>query len=646
MFSSWFFSYSASPDVGAAKEPLTPLPPKLHLRSPSVASAIHQSPPSSPSLPLGERPEDAGGQSSRFGGHSFAELLLSRNLRESVLLHEGAECHGDGTEGTGRENSMLVLPGGEFAVVGPEAHLLLQELHRLRISVAQKTRRRTAYHAGALSLVVLGVTVWFLVETRRISNLSLLGLLSASLIAFLHFSLAFTNMVLAFVWKTELSTRCEWGIGSAWTLSDKGDACPEGKRVGWKGWAVAAGVRLVVTTPFLAIWLFFLRRYNLALHTPYRISPSALPSSELRSLLERHRADIVPLSSTAHAGHAHHLPHGTDAGGNDALPAMPDRAAHYALVSEGEESMMWSYRGSEVSRVTSHAAGGGAGGKPGGGVGGWVGAKVWGGMGWLFGVQPYPQAVEDKEKLAAEGGDQEKQGLGRRQLDEEEEASFVGETRPAPSILSGHSNALSWLSPEQHEDAASSASDYRSLFTGLRRPPSSSSFSFTSSSNKRHSNGTVISSAPLLDRPLPPPGEGDEILEAGADLPPPPPPPKDLHHASHGSSGSSQGAIVYVRMSDGRLVRRLSTIASVSEAGFSSSSPSLGQSSSERHHYFGLSRSDLTGSGSHSGSGRSGSESFATAAEVFAFHGEQEQEVLIVEDGTGEVVEEWRQRNE
>ncbi|GAA5918363.1 hypothetical protein JCM6882_007300 [Rhodosporidiobolus microsporus] len=690
MFSSWFSSPSSPPGdndtdpEAASHEPLTPLPPKLHLRAPSTPSVLHASPPSSPTATAAEGGEPA----TRFEGRSFAELL-SRDPRESVLMHEGEGCDAGGATdtsraGVARENSMLVLPGGEFAVVGPDASLLLQELHRLRTFTAQKTRRRTAHVAGALSLVVLAVTGWFLVEAcgalvksggkgrgkerwvemgfllavlalwvvvfaflraRRLSPLSLLGLLSAALIAFLHLSLALTNLVLAFVWKVELSQRCDWGVGAAWTMGAKGEVCGEGEGVGGKGWAAAAGVRLVVTVLFLALWLFTLRRYNVALHTPLRISPSALPSSELRSLLERHRADIVPLSSSAHA---HPQPLGEGEG--DALPAMPERAAHYALVSEGEESRMWSYRGSEVSRVSSTMRRGEKTSEQ-GGVGAWMGAKVWGGVGWLFGVRPHEQAAaggEDEEKaLHGEG----EKPLARSPRDEDEEASFVG-APPAPSIPSRPSYAASWLSPERRDsDDSSPSSDYRSLFSGLRRPPSTSSFSFSSSSrsDKRHSTGTVASCAPLLERPLPPAAVEEDDPEEPA-LPAPPPPPKDAppvhpHSHTHGSSGSSQGAIVYVRMSDGRLVRRLSTIASVSEAGYSHSSPSSPARGMSR------SRSDLTGhSMSGSGSGRSGSESFATAAEVFAHHqqggGDGEEEVLIVEDGTGEVVEEWRRRNE
>ncbi|BGP19743.1 hypothetical protein JCM10213v2_007860 [Rhodosporidiobolus nylandii] len=553
---------------------------------------------------------------------------------------------------------MIALPGGDFAVTGPDARMLLEELHRLRISVAQKRRRRTAYLAGALSLIVLIVTVWYLVEaagsliakggkgrgalryvdlafclvvlaswpvillflrSRRISRLALAGLVSAALSAFLHFSLAFTNFILAFVWKDELDGRCDWGIGVDWALGDKGEVCATSS-FGWRGWAVAAAVRLTLTTILLVVWLFTLRRYNLALHTPFRIDPSALPSSELRSLLERHRADIVPLSS-AHPLHAHH-PH--DGHGADYLPSMPDRAAHYALVSEGEESQLYSYRGSEHTRNGS-GANADDGGK--GGVGAWVGAKFWGGVGYLFGVQPYSATSSSPEE--EEKGDPEKRAGGlRRPLDREEDGFDPVALEDPHDLEARHAFSASFLAPHPQNERQ----EYRSLFSDLRRPPSSSSLSFSS---KRHSASTVASASPLLHRPLSGPEEADDPANE-RDLPAPPPPAKDL--PSHGSSGSSNGAIVYVRMTDGRLVRRLSTIASLSEAGASSASLANPQAYMHRSH---STLDPSSGSGS-----RSGSESFATAAEVLAYHQAEggEQEVLILDETSGEVVEDWRRR--
>ncbi|GAA5978604.1 hypothetical protein JCM11641_002784 [Rhodosporidiobolus odoratus] len=453
MFSSWFSPAPSDEASFTIREPLTPLPPKLRFRSPSTTSntsrtrTLTHSPTTSPSLSptrattlIDGRRDSVRSEVSEWRGHSFAELL-SRDPRQSVLMHEGGHCEPE-PEQRGRtarrQESMLVLPGGDFGITGRDSHLLLQELHRARVGVAQKKRRHTAYLAGSLSVLYLGSTVWFFVEicasliqeggkgrgslrwvqlsffltlialwvvilafvrTRRVSTLAPIALLSAAFSSFLQLSLAFINFVLSFVWKAELASRCAWGVDVAWTIGKKGDTCAVG--FGWKGWSVAATVRLIITILFLVAWLFSLRAYNLTLHTPLRISPSALPSSELRAILERHRADIVPLAPED-ASHTHHLPH--DLHGADSLPAMPDRAAHCALITEAEQSELYSYRGSEHTR-----AGSGEAGKSQGAVSAWMGAKLWGGVGWLFGVQPYgdaPMGTADPEKGA--GAEQEK----------------------------------------------------------------------------------------------------------------------------------------------------------------------------------------------------------------------------------------------
>jgi hypothetical protein len=88
-------------------------------------------------------------------------------------------------------------------------------------------------------------------QTRRISNLAILGLVSGAIISFLHISLALTNFILAFVWNEDLRERCDWGVDVSWTLGDQGDGCSSGKWIGGKAWPGAAAVRLVVTIVFL-----------------------------------------------------------------------------------------------------------------------------------------------------------------------------------------------------------------------------------------------------------------------------------------------------------------------------------------------------------------------------------------------------------
>ncbi|GAA5933891.1 hypothetical protein JCM3775_000316 [Rhodotorula graminis] len=674
--------FSSSSTPSPEHDALTTLPPRRFSRSSSIfTTPTPTSPPSTASSP------PAADWTSR---HSFAELL-SRDPRSSVLVRD-ASLYGDGAQvGGGEEQDgrdghgegMLALPGADFGVVGSDAHLFLQELQRLRTSLALKRRRRTGYVAGVLSLVVLGVTFWFEVEacvalvksggsgrgalrwvemavwlsvlflwvavllflrSRRPSILCLVGLSSAALSSFLHLSLVFANFVLSFVWKGELVDRCDWGIDVAWTSGDKGDDC-EGE--GWKGWSGAAVVRLLVTAAFLTIWLVVLRRYHRTLFTPAVVSPSQLPSAELRALLGRHRADIVPLSS------AFHPPTIVDPSAvhPDALPHAPDRAtAFYASVSDGAwsydvEHARWGSSASRASRGAGADVAGGAGGSAsasGGGAAQWLGAKLWGGVAWFLGVPSYDAAATLEEEAKALREKDAEPGAGRRSVEGlERSAAHVGGehvARPQPAHPVSYE---AWL--DESAAAARDGHDYGSLFSGLRRPGSfaSSSSPSLSLSSKRLSTG---SAAPLLgspssSSPSPDPSPRDDAHQPPRNLPPSPSPPRrSPTDPPTGSSGSIRGAIVYVRMSDGRLVRRLSTIASESDETRRSRSEATDSLASTS---FG--GGGVGGTSGGAGSGRSGSSSgegsFATAREGAEeeLDGEEElgREVLLDEVDVG-----------
>ncbi|GAA5889545.1 hypothetical protein JCM5296_005981 [Sporobolomyces johnsonii] len=672
---------------------LSPLPPKL-------AGTLRSSPPSSsqsspegsistasrlpPSSSLFSAPDsrrrDSGASdaTSTWSGPSFAELL-SRDVRQSVVIHgeedliiEEQEAGGDGrAEGrreVQRREDVLALPGGDWGVTGPDARLFVQELHRARVATAQKRRRRTGYLAGVLSIIVLGITTWYEVEvcwalaekggkgrvvlrwvefglllgtvglwlvvlaflrTRRPSTLAVSGLASAGLSVFIHVSLALTNLILSFVWRDELGQRCTWGLDVAWTIGEEGELC-EGRS--WAGWSISAGVRLVVTTVVAAAWIASLRAYNHTLHIPFIISPDTLPSSEVQALLSKHRAEIIPLPSSylQSADHPSHHP--------DWLPNMPDRA-HYAQVSD--HSATYSYISSHM-RSSSGAAGRTEASRPSNrGIGTWIGAKLWGGVGWLLGVQPYEvppgQALADVE---TNHGYEEQKATLRPQPRAGQDNHSIPDMRQLSNLGRSTSPSLEGRIYQQRDlddplfdveyderrrsyvsrtSFTASEDSYRGLFDHLEPPTHASAPSIA----------PLLSSARPLPTPIEEPTDTDE-----PPLPAPPPPPKDPRTVSGtGSSGSTGGNLVFVRMSDGRLVRRLSTIASlsVSEGGESSSQ------STRR------SRSDLSGSGS---TGESGGESFATAPTGGSggfSRGEAKQEVLTLDNGS--VVEDWRRRS-
>lgn len=323
------------------------------------------------------------------------------------------------------------------------------------------------------------------------------------------------------------------------------------------------------------------RLYNKAIHVPFVISPHALPSSELRALLSNHRAEIVALPSSVHPASSHH-------DSPDWLPSHLDRAqymraseasAAYSYVSRRMRSSSEAFDEVDAKATRSGAAT-------------WVSAKVWGGLGWLMGVQPYESTEaqnqeNEKGEAAKENGRTGSTGGGTKTTDT---SHPTPSSRPADLDFNDSPDSLSQHSPQ---------------------PPSNFFNRFFSS--KRLSTSSIASSAPLL------PQTSDSVApneRTTFDIAPPPLPPKDLDsgfhlHSATGSSGSTNGNLVYVRMSDGRLVRRLSTIASE------------GTESIRR------SRSDLSGSFQ---TGDSGPDSFTTAQSEQRRGDGAEQEVLLDEE--------------
>ncbi|GAA5969394.1 hypothetical protein JCM3765_000454 [Sporobolomyces pararoseus] len=614
---------SAASDRSQA--PLSPLPRKLSLRShhsnsPTTLEEIQNNDQMVESEPsLFPRTNENFEGLAELGGATFAELLGRGDMRESIMLHAG-DVEQDINEAVGEyerklqeEEVILTLPGGGWGVVGPDAHLLLQELHRSRISLAQKRRRRISYFAGVTTLAVFAFNLWLLIatvisivrfggrgrgvlrwiefsvflatltfclvviaflRTRRPSTLGMLALISSTFVASLHVSLALANFILTFVWKDEASMSAHtWDVDIAWT--DLDGFAGEQMRNDFKGWTIAAVVRFFIVVIVSFIWLGSIRLYNRSIHTPFVISPHALPSSELRALLNQHRATIIPLAPSTHPVSAHHL-HSPDW-----LPSHLDRA-HYIQASEA--SAAYSYV-SQHMRSSSTAAGefeGGGGGKRSGGVSTWVQAKVWQGVGWIFGVQPY----EENEEKGTEDRKEEHHSQAR-----EQESFSHDPSKDLDRLSFDITSTNNQVSTTKTDPAPSN------LLTRL----------FSSTTSKRLSTG---STAPLLSTSEP---ASDPIYEKEST--PPAPPPKDHHHESRtGSSGSTGGQIVYVRMSDGRLVRRLSTIASLDL--------------SEEVDIARRSRSDLSGSYQ---TGESGTDSFATARSRHESGG-AEQEILL--DGT------------
>lgn len=60
----------------------------------------------------------------------------------------------------GRTNELTVPD----SLTGPDAPLLIHEMHRVHLSAAQHRRRKLALWAGVMTLLVLAVAGWFVIE--------------------------------------------------------------------------------------------------------------------------------------------------------------------------------------------------------------------------------------------------------------------------------------------------------------------------------------------------------------------------------------------------------------------------------------------------------------------------------------------------
>lgn len=285
--------------------------------------------------------------------------------------------------------------------------------------------------------------------------------------------------------------------------------------------------------PRQATWLILLRQFHASLSISTILSPSLAPSSETRTIFHRGTAFLhsspSPLASPS-------LSHTADY-----LPPMPDRSRHYALVSES--TMYEEKTGSPSFGVR-------------------IGAAVMGAVGWLLGVEPFdPSKAEESRRDKGEKEAMLLRAEGHLPVDQREVDEFgrMGERVYSPVDLDDpyaqHDRTRredptyptyppfeSTSSPRTSTSNHSEAPSYRALFKNL-------------ASNPTPSTSSLPPSAPMLDRPPSPSSSSSRSL-----TPPPDDPPSRLSHT--GSSGSTGGSIVFVRMSDGRLVRKLSTIAS------------------------------------------------------------------------------------
>lgn len=232
---------------------------------------------------------------------------------------------------------------------------------------------------------------------------------------------------------------------------------------------------------------------------------------------------------------------------------MPDHAAHYVYASDSA----WSYdpahhrqasagasSGSRASRVVGEALEY---------AGVWLGAQVWRGVGWLLRAPMDSSRVreDEEDELGWKSEKEETRAEGRLDVGREVVRPLPGDASTDarhPTQSEGDNSVLPRTPP-----SPPTIGDDAFLLSELSSPQSTPLEDYSTPDS-------ISSTCPLLETSTRPGAHEFDVLDDQADCTPPRPPPKDdfVLDRLHGS-------IVYVRMSDGRLVRRLSTIASESE---------------------------------------------------------------------------------
>ncbi|GAA5841922.1 hypothetical protein JCM3766R1_002540 [Sporobolomyces carnicolor] len=513
-----------------------------------------------------------------LGGTTFAELLGRGDVRNSTVFRAGqlraAELESHLEAAAGANDMVHALPGGGWGVIGPDTRLLLQELHRARVSVAQRRRRRIAYAAGFLSLAVLAFNFWCLItvitgivlydgggrgkmrwisfavylssmplvltvigflRTRRPSTLGMVAFHSSAFVAVLHISSAIVSLILVFVWKKQVSRSMHgWGIDVSRSSldADLDDALAEGGKT-MRGWVVAGAARICLVVLVSIVWIRTIWMYDRAIRTPFVISPHALPSPELHSLLARHRAVVIPLPDMAEAKKRQPL-HTADW-----LPSHLDRSQAYHV---SEVSAAYSYVSSSASVFTPAEATSGS-----GGIATWLQAQLWRGVGWIIGITPFEGNDKVEDRLREEGPRKDvPQTSSEGVRDHDARTEFVSQ------------ESRERLADADRSDPGFDRASFDIVAAGSTGHKAEEEEPIRLSSAESRFVPTNTTTSPVLECLLPDHEPAFDVLPSLS--------AKDApvygFDSRAESSGSRRGDIVYVRMTDGKLVRRLSTIVS------------------------------------------------------------------------------------
>lgn len=214
---------------------------------------------------------------------------------------------------------------------------------------------------------------------------------------------------------------------------------------------------------------------------------------------------------------------------------MPDATKYHEL--DISEATIFDPTTPRASRISNSTAGVGVAGVV------WVASKVWEGVGWMFGVKKFDQRDDDEEK-----GSRGISYRSRRNMNREDETARLSWVLPNQGRVTGLDRVYGdeetrIYAPQDLDDPLLSSfsplSDSAHQSPHFLIPSSPNSISHTTSSNHHFDSEATedlhLDAVPFLNG-------------------------SQSRHYPTGSSGSTGGSLVYVRMSDGKLVSDIPTI--------------------------------------------------------------------------------------
>ncbi|KAH9821252.1 hypothetical protein DFH28DRAFT_1104464 [Melampsora americana] len=278
----------------------------------------------------------------------------------------------------------LIRISSKLGIQGKDVGIVMNELHRLRNSKRRSIHTRSSILVGLLTLILSGGQIWMLVQVilslfglksnqnqdnlnlkthilwsqlgvysfgiltgfavlvwarmaRRANAFSDFLLILSSLSSVANIAMALNSLILVLILKQETSARCNWGFDFTW--SDTDPECMSSDSMvtnEFKPWVIASSLRVLVTIIVSILWLVILGKFKKVLSTNVIIEPT-LSSKEVQNILNEHQTVIVALNAGDDAEVLGSNLKVTELLGSDQLPHMPQREEEkaYTQVQNG-----------------------------------------------------------------------------------------------------------------------------------------------------------------------------------------------------------------------------------------------------------------------------------------------------------------------